>query len=70
MLIEKTERRLVRFDLNSFEDLERYNALLRNPAVKIIHKDVMEEKETHFEQDFSESKTHHIAYLEVEECSL
>lgn len=70
MLIEKTERRIMRFDLNSAEDLESYNLLLKNPAVKIIDKQVLEEKESHFEQDFSETSTHHIAYLEIEECSL
>ena len=70
MLIEKTVRRIVRFDLNNNEELEAYNLLLKNPAVKIIDKEVLEQKESHFEKDFSETTTHHVAYLEVEECSL
>jgi hypothetical protein len=70
MLIEKTERKILRFDLNDAEDLEAYNRLLKNPAVKVIDKQVLEEKESHFEKDFSETSTHHIAYLEIEECSL
>ena len=70
MLIEKTLRKLKRFDLNSEEDMALYNALLANPAIKIISREVMEEKDSHFEQDYSETKTHHIAYLEIEECSL
>jgi len=70
MLIEKTERRIVRFDLSSAEDLENYNKLLRNPAIKVISEKVLEEKDSHFEKDFSETSTHHIAYLEIEECGL
>ena len=70
MLVEKTERRLLRFDLNDPEELAEYNLILKNPAVKIIDKQVLEEKESHFEKDFSETSTHHIAYLEVEECGL
>ena len=70
MLIERTIRRIVRFDLSSAEDLAEYNLLLKNPAVKIIDKQVMEEKDSHFEKDFSETSTHHIAYLEIEECGL
>ena len=63
-------RRLLRFDLNSPEDLEAYNRVLANPAIKIISKEIREQKESHFEKDFSETSTHHVAYLEVEECSL
>jgi uncharacterized membrane protein len=70
MLIEKTTRKILRFDLNSPEDLAEYNRLLANPAVKVIEKQVHEQKESHFEKDFSETSTHHVAYLEVEECSL
>ena len=70
MLIEKTVRRIVRFDLNNADELAEYNLLLKNPAVKIIDKEVLEQKESRFEKDFSETTTHHVAYLEVEECSL
>jgi hypothetical protein len=70
MLIEKTERRIMRFDLNDTADLERYNQLLKNPAIKIIDRQILEEKSGHFEKDFSESETHHVAYLEIEECGL
>lgn len=70
MLIEKTERRIVRFDLSNTEDLADYNKLLKNPAIKIISEKILEEKDSHFEKDFSETSTHHIAYLEIEECGL
>jgi len=70
MLIEKTVRSIRRFDLNNASDLEEYNRLLQNPAVKIIDRQILEEKEAHFEKDFSETSTHHVAYLEIEECSL
>jgi len=70
MLIEKTERKILRFDLSEADDLAEYNRLLKNPAVKIIDRQILEEKDSHFEKDFSETSTHHIAYLEIEECSL
>jgi hypothetical protein len=70
MLIEKTERKIVRFDLNSPEDLERYNELLKNLGTKIIDRTILEQKESHFEKDFSETSTHHVAYLEIEVCSI
>lgn len=70
MLIENTKRKLVRLNLNSSADLDEYNRILSDPAIKIIDKQVLEEKESHFEQDFSETTTNHIAYLEIEECSI
>lgn len=70
MYIEKITRKLVRFDLNSAEELATYNQLLKDPSTRIIDKTVLEQKESHFEKDYSTTETHHIAYLEVEECSL
>ena len=70
MFVEKTVRRLLRFDLNNASDLEEYNRYLQDPAVKVISKDVMQQTESHFEKDYSTTTTHHIAYLEVETCSL
>jgi hypothetical protein len=69
MYIEKIIRKVIRFDLNAAADLEAYNQLLRNPSTRIIEKTILEQKESHFEQDYSTTETHHIAYLEVEECA-
>lgn len=68
MFIEKTTRRMLRFDLNDESQLASYNQWLQNPAVKIINKEIMQQTESHFEKDYSTTTTHHIAYLEVEEC--
>lgn len=70
MFIEKSVRRLLRFDLNNPRELEDYNRYLQDPAVKIINKEIMQQTESHFEKDYSTTSTHHIAYLEIEECSL
>lgn len=69
MFVEKTIRKLLRFDLNNPQELDDYNRYLQNPAIKIISKDVMTQTESHFEKDYSTTTTHHIAYLEVEECT-
>ena len=69
MFVERTSRKLLRFDLNNPADLEEYNKHLQNPSVRIINKDVMQQTESHFEKDYSTTSTHHIAYLEVEECT-
>lgn len=69
MFIEKTTRRVLRFDLNDEGQLADYNRWLQNPSVKVIDKEVLQQTESHFEKDYSTTTTHHIAYIEVEECS-
>lgn len=69
MFIEKTVRKIVRFNLDDNADLESYNRLLQNPGARIINKDVYPQKVGHFEKDYSTEETHHIAFLEIEECS-
>lgn len=69
MFIEKAVRRLLRFDLNNPQELNDYNRYLQDPSVRIIDKEVMQQTESHFEKDYSTTTTHHIAYLEIEECT-
>ena len=70
MLIEKTTRHSLRFNLHNAEERESYDRWLNDPSVKILDKKHEKIKQSEFHEDFSTTTEELWVYLEVERCSL
>lgn len=69
-LIEKTEKRVLRFNLHDAADRSDYEAWLNDPQVKVLDKRFEKMKESEFQEDFSTTSEEMWVYLEVEKCTL
>jgi hypothetical protein len=69
LLLNKVKKHY-HFDLHETDQVEEYNELLANPAIRVISKKEVNQTESSFSEDFNTTSTHLHVYLEVEECSL
>ena len=70
MLIEKVKTEAKVFNLDDTADLQEYNDLLSNPAIRVLDKKWIDHTEVHAEgRERTEIKENHI-YVEWETCSL
>lgn len=72
MFLEKTTRKVLRFNLNSDEELREYNHWLQSPTTRILSRDHVSQSQSTFDRDngISTNETQYYVFLEVETCSL
>jgi len=67
--IPKTERKFYHLNLHDDADKLEYERILNDPSCKIISRTEQNQSESHFEQDYSTTKSELHIYLEVEQCT-
>jgi hypothetical protein len=70
MLLLKSEKKFLHFNLHDSEDVDAYNKILSNPAIKIIEKRFEKQETSQFNEDYNTKESSSHVYLEVEECRL
>lgn len=70
MLIEKAHKESRKFNLDDPDDVQAYNMIIDNPAVRILEKKYIQHTESESEgRSRTETKEVHM-YVEWETCSL